>query len=130
MKFRFRGIEPKMMENAEHLERERLGFAPVLGKDAWYACLWYAIWRVVTVHFLTPAGVWVTVATVLAYRVTIKVIDADGTNVGVPWTVYGFGAHCILSWLWLCAREQAKAILAAVPDLIRAAAERVKGGKA
>ena len=118
-----RRIEVKQITSEQDLERERLAYAPVLGKDAWYACLWYAIFRLLTLHMLTPAGVWAVVTTPLAFDITVKALQAQALPTGGWWTIGGFGAHTVLAWLYLCERHQARNILAAAADWIRGKAK-------
>lgn len=114
-----RRIERKDVQNSQDLERERLAFSPVLGKDAWYACAWYSFWRVMTVHMFTPAGLWAMVTTPLAYDVAIKGLLTSGVADKGWWVIMGFGLHTVLAWLYLCERHQARNILDAVADWIR-----------
>jgi hypothetical protein len=118
-----RRIEAKQVNNEADLERERLAYAPVLGKDAWYACLWYAIFRVLTVHLLTPAGIWALVTTPLAFNITARALQADTLPAGGWWTIGGFGAHTVLAWVYLCERYQARNLLSAAADWIRGRAK-------
>jgi len=119
-----RRIEQKDIQRESDLELMRLAHAPVLGKDAWYACTWYAIFRLLTLHVLTPAGTWAIVTTPLAYNITAKALLAGGLPAGGWWTIAGFGAHTTLAWLYLCERHQARNILAAAADWIRGRAKQ------
>jgi hypothetical protein len=121
-----RRIEAKVINSEADLERERMAYAPVLGKDAWYACAWYAVWRLMTLHMLTPAGAWAIVTTPLAYNVTVRALQGATLPEGGWWTIAGFGIHTGLAWLYLCERHQARNILSAVADWIRGRAGNAK----
>ena len=109
-----RKIEFKQISTEADLDRERMAYAPVLGKDPWYAVFHWALWRVVTAHVLTPAGLWVVTTTVLAYLITLRALEqAEKMPEKLIFVIWGFGLHCVLAWLWLCARVEAKAILMA-----------------
>lgn len=125
-----RRIERKEITDDQSLERERLAYAPVLGKDAWYACAWYAIFRLLTIHMLTPAGVWAIATTPLAYNVTVKALTGNQLPEGGWWTIAGFGAHTMLAWVYLCERHQARNILSAVADWIRGRTKKATEGQA
>lgn len=115
-----RRIQTKAIESERDLELARLAVSPVLGTDPWYGCVWYAIWRLVTVHLLTPAGAWALSTSVMGYELTVKALEVpNGPSESVKWLLCGFGAHAVLAWLWLCAREEAR-------NLLRAVAERVR----
>lgn len=112
-------IEKKDIDTEEELEAERLRHAPVLGADAWYACFWWALWRMITTQVMTRAGLWVIASTALAYYFCLQVFKAEEIHEGTMTMAYGFGAHCILAWMWYCAPQQAKLIMEALAFRIR-----------
>lgn len=116
----FRQIIKKEIETEEGLETERLRHAPVLGLDSWYACFWWTFWRMLTTQIMTRAGAWAITATVLAYDFTLRVFSAEAVHEGTMTMAYGFGAHCVLAWMWYCAPAEAKLIMEAM-------AVRIKG---
>ena len=122
MKFTLRQIAKKDIDTEEELEAERLRHAPVLGLDSWYACFWWTFWRMLTTQMMTRAGLWAWASTVLAYDFTLRVFSAAEIHDGTMPMVYGFGAHCVLAWMWYCAPQQAKLIM-------EAAAARIRGDK-
>jgi hypothetical protein len=119
MMFKMRRIEKKEITTEDELETERLKHAPVLGQDAWYACAWWALWRMITTQIMTRAGLWVITSTVLAYQFTVEVVRSPEIHDGVDYMAYGFGAHAVLAWMWYCAPNQAKLIMEAMAARIR-----------
>jgi len=119
--FSLRKIERKEIETEADLERERWAHAPVLGKDAWYACFWYGIWRLITLHVCTPSGAWVAVTTPLAYNITEKALLTGQLPTGGWYTIMGFGAHTALAWIYFCERHGARNLISAMADWIRGA---------
>lgn len=112
-------ILKKEIKTESDLDMERAAYAPVLGKDAWYACAWYGIWRLATLHILTPSGLWVIVTTPLAYRITEKALTTGLMPTGGWWTIAGFGGHTALAWIYFCERHGARNLIAAGADWIR-----------
>lgn len=117
--FNLRKIEGKQITSEQDLERERMAYAPVLGKDSWYACFGIALWRLITIHVLTPAGMWVISTTWLAYVETNKALMLEAIPENFLYIIGGFGLHCVLAWLWLCARGEARKILDALAVRLR-----------
>ena len=122
-----RKIERKEIQTEADLERERMAHAPVLGKDAWYACAWYALWRLMTLHVFTPSGAWVIASTIMAIRRTESAFKAAPAEAGW-WVVAAYVAHMALAWIYFCERHGARNLIGAMADLIRTFRKGGSGG--
>jgi hypothetical protein len=114
-----RKVERKDIDTEEELEIERLRHAPILGMDAWYACAWWAWWRMLTTQMLTRAGFWVFGSEITMFALVGVVLAKDKVTDGTMWLAYGAGCNCLLAWMWYCAPQQAKLIMEAVAFRIR-----------
>jgi hypothetical protein len=114
-----RRIEKKDVTSEEELEIERLKHAPVLGQDAWYACLWWSLWRMITTQMLTRAGLWCFTSAMTLFALVGSILYVDELHDGMIWVAYGAGANYLLAWMWYCAPAQAKEIMEAVAARIR-----------
>jgi hypothetical protein len=117
-----RRIERKDIQHERDLELERLAHAPVLGKDAAFAVVWYSFFRFLTLHVITPSGAWVIWASWNYWTTLDTLLDKDKVDTQVSDIIFWWdGAHACLAWLWFAARDQAKNILSAL-------AKRIGGG--
>jgi hypothetical protein len=112
-------IQKKDIDTEEELEQERLRHAPVLGMDPWYACLHWAIWRMITTQMLTRAGLWVFGSTVTLFALIGTTLLSEHETPGSINLCYGAGGNCLLAWMWYCAPQQAKLIMEAIAARIR-----------
>lgn len=113
-------IERRAIVEHSDLMKERWSFAPVLGRDGWYKIVWYALVKLISADVLTQSGAWVIVTTWLAYDMTLRAFAVvGGLTENMKWLLYGFGGHTALAWLYWCARDQARNLLAAAADWIR-----------
>jgi len=112
-------IQKKDIDTEEELEQERLRHAPVLGLDSWYACLWWALWRMITTQMLTRAGLWIFGSTVTLFALIGTTLLSSNETAGSINLCYGAGCNCLLAWMWYCAPAQAKEIMEAMASRIR-----------